>query len=198
MQQPRGPTGPRSGPTEAWWEAGVMAKVNDRAIPWFAVRALERSAGGRYSAGDIYPDLDAEPGAQRRAQQQRQRVDSEIANLGRIVRDGVPDENPPRVQPRARITEGETARASDMRNGRKTSCGHGALSASAALRQSTLIGGLGKGNDMDYLDGFVVETEKARDTAVTVFNNFTAILKGMREQLTRVAEEVDRRSEERR
>ena len=43
-----------------------MAKVNDRAIPWFAVRALERSAGGRYSAGDIYPDLDAEPGAQRR------------------------------------------------------------------------------------------------------------------------------------
>ena len=45
---------------------------------------------------------------------------------------------------------------------------------------------------MDYLDGFVVETEKARDTAVTVFNNFTAILKGMREQLTRVAEEVDR------
>jgi hypothetical protein len=45
---------------------------------------------------------------------------------------------------------------------------------------------------MDYLDGFVVETEKARDTAVTVFNNFAAILKGMREQLTRAAEEIDR------
>jgi hypothetical protein len=88
-----------------------MAKVNDRAIPWFVARTLQRSAGGRYSAGDIYPDLDAEPGAQRRAQQRRQRVDSEIANLGRMVRDGVPDENPPRVQPRARITEGEVARA---------------------------------------------------------------------------------------
>jgi len=88
-----------------------MAKVNDRGLPWFAVRALERSAGGRYSAADVYPHLDADPGAQRRAQQQRQRVDSEIANLGRIVRDGVPDENPPRVQPRARITEGEVARA---------------------------------------------------------------------------------------
>jgi len=45
---------------------------------------------------------------------------------------------------------------------------------------------------MDYLDGFVVETEKARDTAVTVFNNFTAILKGMREQLARAAEELDK------
>ena len=87
-----------------------MAKVNDRAIPWFAVRALERSAGGRYSAGDIYPDLDAEPGAQRRAQQRRQRVDSEIVNLGRLVRDGVPDENPPpRAQPRGQ-SMGEIAR----------------------------------------------------------------------------------------
>jgi hypothetical protein len=45
---------------------------------------------------------------------------------------------------------------------------------------------------MDYLDGFVVETEKARDTALTVFNNFTAILKGMREQLARAAEELDK------
>jgi hypothetical protein len=45
---------------------------------------------------------------------------------------------------------------------------------------------------MDYLDGFVVETEKARDTAVTVFNNFAGILKGMREQLTNAAAEVDR------
>jgi chromosome segregation ATPase len=44
---------------------------------------------------------------------------------------------------------------------------------------------------MDYLDGFVVETEKARDTAVTVFNNFAAILKGMREQLRLAAEEID-------
>jgi hypothetical protein len=44
---------------------------------------------------------------------------------------------------------------------------------------------------MDYLDGFVVETEKARDTAVTVFNNFAAILKGMRARLTRAAEEID-------
>jgi hypothetical protein len=79
-----------------------MARVNDRGLPWFAVRALERSAGGRYSAGDIYPDLDAEPGAQRRALQRRQRVDSEIANLGRLVRDGVPDEDAPRsrAQPR--------------------------------------------------------------------------------------------------
>jgi hypothetical protein len=78
-----------------------MAKVNDRGLPWFAVRALERSAGGRYSAGDIYPDLDAEPGAQRRAAQRRQRVDSEIVNLGRMVRDGATDENPPpRAQPR--------------------------------------------------------------------------------------------------
>jgi hypothetical protein len=79
-----------------------MARVNDRGLPWFAVRALERSAGGRYSAGDIYPDLDAEPGAQRRAQQRRQRVDSEIANLGRIVRDGVAGEDAPRspAQPR--------------------------------------------------------------------------------------------------
>jgi hypothetical protein len=44
---------------------------------------------------------------------------------------------------------------------------------------------------MDYLDGFVVETEKARDTAVTVFNNFAGLLKGMRERLTRAAEEID-------
>jgi hypothetical protein len=88
-----------------------MAKVNDRGLPWFVARTLQRLAGGRYSAGDIYPDLDAEPGAQRRAQQRRQRVDSEIANLGRMVRDGVlPDENPPpRAQPR-RQSMGEIAR----------------------------------------------------------------------------------------
>ena len=78
-----------------------MAKVNDRCLPWFAALALQRSTGNRYTAGDIYPHLDAtDPGAQRRAQQRRQRVDSEIANIGRLVRDGVPDESPSRLQPR--------------------------------------------------------------------------------------------------
>ena len=79
-----------------------MARISDGQLPWFAARALQRSIGGRYTAADFYPHLDAaEPGAKRSAQQRRQRVDSEIANLGRMVRDGVPDENPPpRAQPR--------------------------------------------------------------------------------------------------
>ena len=80
-----------------------MARISDGQLPWFAARALQRSIGGRYTAADVYPHLDAaEPGAQRSAQQRRQRVDSEIANLGRMVRDGVPDEDAPRsrAQPR--------------------------------------------------------------------------------------------------
>jgi len=88
-----------------------MARISDGQLPWFAARALQRSIGGRYTAADVYPHLDAaEPGAQRSAQQRRQRVDSEIANLGRMVRDGVPDENPPpRAQPRGQ-SMGEIAR----------------------------------------------------------------------------------------
>ena len=88
-----------------------MARILDGQLPWFAARALQRSAGGRYSAGDVYPHLNSEFGAQRRAQQRRQRVDSEIANLGRMVRDGVPDEVAPRVTARPRITDEQVARA---------------------------------------------------------------------------------------
>jgi hypothetical protein len=85
-----------------------MARARDDGIPWYAVRALEKSArlGG---AANIYSHLstDADLAA---AQARRDEFARDMRYLRHCMAQGVSEDEPP-AQPRPRTTQADLARA---------------------------------------------------------------------------------------